>query len=65
MKTTTNFQPMYFHKLGPLGRVVHRVAMSVCVSQNFWLVFFLLHITEYLGMVIQILKLEEHQHFPE
>ena len=65
-----------FHRLGPLGRVGHRVAMSVCmyvcvcmsvikvliVDNGQSIMFFVFfHETEWVNMVLRILNLEWHQ----
>ena len=64
---------IYFHQLGPLGRVGHRVAMSVCMyvcvclsvivdnGQSIRFFVFLQKI-ECVDMVLRILNLEGHQH---
>ena len=59
-----------FHRLSPLGRVGHRVTMSVCVSVIKFVidykgqrirVFFFVHKIEWDGKVLGILNLEEHK----
>ena len=61
---------IYCHQLGPLGRVGHRVAMSVCVSVCMSVIlkkgqsirfFLFLYQIEYAGMVLRILNLKGHQ----
>ena len=63
-----------FHRLGPLGWVGHRVAMSLCVSvikvvivdygqmvHVFILFFFYIYKIEGVCMVLRILNLQGHQ----
>ena len=65
----------YFHLLGPLGQVGHRVAMSVCMcvchkscncqlwqnGQSFFSFFSSSHKIEWVCMVVRIINLEGHQ----